>query len=306
MFAKRNLNGKNKAFTLIELLVVISIIALLLSILMPSLQRAKEGGMRAVCLSNQHQLVLAWATYASSSDDKIVNGNTRNGAGDITLPPGVNGWVLWTPIGEPPLTAVPLDPEPGRGFSAFGQIVEDQLDCIKGGDLYSYCESFKAYKCPVGRRGNERTYSIVDSMNGWDPGSWPNPVGTPNPLIYRNINKIKDGSRKLVFLDCGEQSYASWTQGPMATTWMEPIASRHGEGSTFSFADGHAEHRKWEHRYTKLLGELSIHDYFWGPRHPDLVPGSNWNCVTSSDVTNDPNPDFIWIHKGMWGKAYTN
>ena len=60
MFTKLNKSRKNKAFTLIELLVVISIIALLLAILMPSLQKAKEAGMRAVCLSNLHQLAIAW------------------------------------------------------------------------------------------------------------------------------------------------------------------------------------------------------------------------------------------------------
>ena len=55
---------KSKGFTLIELLVVIAIIALLMAILMPVLHRAREQGMRAVCLSNLTQLTLACIFYA--------------------------------------------------------------------------------------------------------------------------------------------------------------------------------------------------------------------------------------------------
>jgi prepilin-type N-terminal cleavage/methylation domain-containing protein len=54
-----------KAFTLIELLVVISIIALLLSILMPSLQRVKDLASRVVCSSNLKQQGIAFGTYAA-------------------------------------------------------------------------------------------------------------------------------------------------------------------------------------------------------------------------------------------------
>ena len=54
-------------FTLIELLVVIAIISLLVSILIPSLKRAKELTRRVVCASNLHQLGVAMTTYAGDN-----------------------------------------------------------------------------------------------------------------------------------------------------------------------------------------------------------------------------------------------
>jgi len=73
--------GLNKcrraAFTLVELLVVIAIIALLLSIMMPALQKAREQAKTVVCKSNMKNLFLAWRTYICQYDGKLPPATTE-------------------------------------------------------------------------------------------------------------------------------------------------------------------------------------------------------------------------------------
>lgn len=71
MKRKLNLRGMGAAsgFTLIELLVVVSIIALLISIMLPALSKARESSRRVACASNLHQIGLGIGIYAVQNND---------------------------------------------------------------------------------------------------------------------------------------------------------------------------------------------------------------------------------------------
>jgi prepilin-type N-terminal cleavage/methylation domain-containing protein/prepilin-type processing-associated H-X9-DG protein len=62
---------RRSGFTLIELLVVVSIIALLIAILLPSLARAKNNAKKTACASNLHQIGIALNTYAAEYDNNV-------------------------------------------------------------------------------------------------------------------------------------------------------------------------------------------------------------------------------------------
>ena len=84
---------KKRGFTLIELLVVISIIALLIAILLPSLARAKELANRAVCSANVRGIIQSMFIYAQSNNSTFpaTPGIGTGALSDTTGGPGVKG-----------------------------------------------------------------------------------------------------------------------------------------------------------------------------------------------------------------------
>src|SRR5207253_174080 len=68
-----------RAFTLIELLVVVAILAILASLLLPALNRAKQYAKAASCLANLNQWGMATQLFASENNDFLPKDGTPNG-----------------------------------------------------------------------------------------------------------------------------------------------------------------------------------------------------------------------------------
>ncbi len=92
---------KLRGFTLIELLVVISIIAVLLAILIPSLSKVREKVKDTACRSNLKNVGLALIMYLDAYDRKLPPANPANGflwrdaAGNVFRPNNANGNTYW-------------------------------------------------------------------------------------------------------------------------------------------------------------------------------------------------------------------
>lgn len=250
-----------RGFTLIELLVVIAIIAILMAILMPTLNRAREQGRRTVCLGNLKQLSLAFILYADANEDRLVCSNAGNGASNQWVG---RTWGNYKVFGEPM-------PEP------------DQLDAIKAGALWPFVKEIRLYKCPAGYQGEMLTYAMMCSIDGFA-------VEDKSP-VWKKRMQIPQPAERLVFVDEGVTSAGSYAAMYTTPQWWDQPVTRHGNGTTFGYADGHAGYNKWKSNDTIRFGRERV-------RHQE----SMFKPTTELGIE-----DVQWMQKGIWGRlGYSN
>jgi len=283
------MSKQKRGFTLIELLVVIAIIAILMAILMPALNRVKEQGKRIVCESNLKTLQLCWIMYADENDGKIVNGEAGYNRGSL----GSLHETAWM----------------GQGWGAnwnqpnaatVGTLTDaEKKKAVRDGALWEYVKDYDVYKCPTGRRGECVTYATVDSMNALARTDTytGNPRLTATGLrngrtvlwIKRRAEISSPGpAQRMVYIDEGAMTPDSFAvhynqRGP----WWDDPPSRHGDGTTVSWADGHVSHLKWKAAETIT----------WARDHRDYY-GAGWMPTTPEGI--EELEDF---QKAVWGKV---
>lgn len=157
---------KTGAFTLIELLVVIAIIAVLVTILLPMLQEAKQQAYLAVCLTTEQALAKAVTMYAAESDDYLP---FRNVSGEDVHWGNAKGggWLYW--IGYVPGRTYCVQSDADGGM---------QPEELKLSQLWTYVGDVDAWQCPADTVPDEvklgsrhlSTYMISPTVSDWRNG----------------------------------------------------------------------------------------------------------------------------------------
>ncbi len=242
---------KRKGFTLIELLVVVAIIALLISILLPSLGRARELSKRAVCAANVRGIGQSCKVYANDFNEQWpISAALKPGAGYTRLG-SVGKYILGTgAVNTPPVMGPVADPSIGQCFWLLvrgGSTTAKQFICPSSSDApdpkanpMSYFDFGDVASASVDRGAGNLSYGYQHPYGRF---------AVPSEGIDPSMPVAADKGRS------GVTVLGLWSGTPVPPTllenwtpdnWKGANSSAHseGEGQNVLFMDGHASFEK--------------------------------------------------------------
>ena len=232
-----------KGFTLIELLVVVSIIALLVSILLPALGRARQSAQQVQCLTNTRTFGTALTMYSQDNRDYCVTGRWAGMRLDVPA-----WYTMLTEYLDSSKSEIPDD----FMFQPFDMQAQynhiwNQMICPaekkinpedtqhgvnQGVNMLTYGIHYGAVYAGVDSDGKPRTYANDYGLCDWATGQ------------SRQMTLIRNYSSMMAFADVRDVDYtmANFYYGSaeygVDTDWYVP--SRHPGGYMVTFVDGHS------------------------------------------------------------------
>lgn len=199
------------AFTLVELLVVIGIIALLISILLPALNRAREAAEQVACASNMRQIGLGIASYINENNGFYPQGRV----GTVIDTDGVMKFMGAVPLGAPPLAPV-----------------------YTGTLLLPHVSTLNIFLCksaPYVEDGWASYGYNAGYLGGHDVGG----AGTPATGIPAKAVQVRRASEVVAIVEAMPDDIAPPSGAKGGNPWVTYAYWPHNNGANVLFCDGH-------------------------------------------------------------------